>query len=139
MVNQNIGKTRISSRQTDWKSTIDVILFRRTLVQSFLYKFYVYVCTELNQSSVDPKELSIAHPYHRPVSHGQQIIPERPSSQKVVGTSLPHRSAYLQTTGEAKYIDDMPSLPNTLHAALVLATQPNARIKNIGKTLTRLF
>ncbi|CAF0826619.1 unnamed protein product [Adineta ricciae] len=105
--------------------------YRRTLVQSFLYKFYVYVCTELNQSSVDPKELSIAHPYHRPVSHGQQIIPERPSSQKVVGTSLPHRSAYLQTTGEAKYIDDMPSLPNTLYAALVLATQPNARIKNI--------
>ncbi|CAF0786586.1 unnamed protein product [Adineta steineri] len=105
--------------------------YRRTLVQSFLFKFYVYVCSELNKESVDSKELSIAHPYHRPVSHGQQIIPERPTSQKVVGTSLPHRSAYLQTTGEAKYIDDMPSLAHTLHAALVLATQPNARIKNI--------
>jgi len=103
------------------------------LVQSFLFKFYVFVCSELRQSSVDSKDLSAAHPYHRPVSHGQQTIPERPASQKIVGTSLPHRSAYLQTTGEAKYIDDMPSLPNTLHAALVLATQPNARIKNIGK------
>jgi xanthine dehydrogenase/oxidase len=109
--------------------------FRRTLVQSFLFKFYIYVCSELQQSSIDSKELSVVHSYHRPISHGQQIIPERPSSQKTVGTSLPHRSAYLQTTGEAKYIDDMPSLPNTLYAALVLATQANARIKNIGKKI----
>ncbi|CAF5122178.1 unnamed protein product, partial [Rotaria sp. Silwood1] len=41
------------------------------------------------------------------------------------------RSAYLHTTGEAIYVDDMPSLINTLHAALVLSTQPNARIKHI--------
>ncbi|CAF2816169.1 unnamed protein product [Rotaria sp. Silwood2] len=105
--------------------------YRRTLVQSFLFKFYVYVCSELHQSSVDQKELSAAHFYHRAVSHGQQIVPERPVSQKFVGTSLPHRSAYLQTTGEAKYTDDMPSLPNTLYASFVLATQPNARIKSI--------
>jgi hypothetical protein len=29
----------------------------------------------------------------------------------------------------------MPSLPNTLYAALVLATQANARIKSIGKMI----
>jgi xanthine dehydrogenase/oxidase len=102
-------------------------------VQSFLFKFYVYVCSEIRQTSINTNELSSAQSYHRSISHGQQIFPDRASSQKVVGASLPHRSAYLQTTGEAKYIDDMPSLPNTLHAALVLATQPNARIKNIGK------
>jgi xanthine dehydrogenase/oxidase len=101
-------------------------------------KFYIYVCSELQQSSVDSKEISAARAYHRPVSHGQQIIPERPASQKVVGTSLPHRSAYLQTTGEAKYIDDMPSLPNTLYGALVLSTQPNARVKSIGKRIFTL-
>ena len=115
---------------------IELLIFRfcrRTLVQSFLYKFYVYVCSELQQVSIDQKDISAAYLFHRPVSHGQQTIPERPSSQKVVGTSLTHRSAYLQTTGEAKYTDDMPSLPKTLYAALVLATQPNARIKNIGK------
>ena len=106
---------------------------RQTLVQSFLFKFYVYVCSELRQGTIDQKELSIALPYQRPISHGQQTLPERPESQKVVGTSLPHRSGYLQTTGEAKYTDDMPSLPNTLHAALVLSTQPNARIKSIGR------
>ena len=109
------------------------IKFRRTLIQSFLFKFYFYVCSELRRSSIDSTDLSAAYPYHRPVSHGQQTIPERPSSQKVVGSSMPHRSAYLHTTGEATYIDDIPSLVNTLHAAFVLSTQPNARIKNIGK------
>jgi xanthine dehydrogenase/oxidase len=108
-------------------------LFRRTLVQSFLFKFYFYVCSELRRSLVNSTDLSAAYPYLRPVSHGQQTIPERPSSQKVVGSSMPHRSAYLHTTGEATFIDDMPSLINTLHGALVLSTQPNARIKHIGK------
>ncbi|CAF2744826.1 unnamed protein product [Rotaria sp. Silwood2] len=101
---------------------------RRTLVQSFLFKFYSYVCYELRQPIIDSSVLSS---YHRPISHGQQTIPERPQSQKVVGSSLPHRSAYLHTTGEAIYVDDMPSLINTLHAALVLSTKPNARIKHI--------
>ncbi|CAF4000431.1 unnamed protein product [Rotaria sordida] len=105
--------------------------YRRTLVQSFLFKFYAYVCVELRLSTTDSSFLSIARPFHRSISHGQQTIPERPSSQKTVGTSLPHQSAYLQTTGKAIFIDDMPSLINTLHAALVLSTQPNAKIKNI--------
>ncbi|CAF1173308.1 unnamed protein product [Rotaria sordida] len=101
--------------------------YRRTLVQSFLFKFYSYVCNELHQPLIDSSILS----YHRPISHGQQTIPEQPQSQKVVGSSLPHRSAYLHTTGEAIYVDDMSFLFNTLHAALVLSTKPNARIKHI--------
>ena len=101
--------------------------FRQTLVQSFLFKFYSYVSQKLRQTSDD----STIPSYHRPISHGQQTTPERPKSQNIVGSSLPHRSAYLHTTGEAIYVDDMPSLVNTLHAALVLSTKPNARIKNI--------
>ncbi|CAF3610866.1 unnamed protein product [Rotaria sp. Silwood1] len=105
--------------------------YRRTLLQSFLFKFYLYVCSELRQTLVEQKHMSAAHIYRRPVSHGQQTIPERPLNHRVVGSPLPHRSAYVQTTGEAKYTNDLPSLLNTLHAALVLSTQPNARIKNI--------
>lgn len=127
MVNLNTGIVCLCTKR---QSLIEC--FRRTLLQSFLLKFYLYVCTKLRPSFVDEADLSAVHPYQRPVSHGQQIIPERPKSQKVVGKSLIHRSAYLQTTGEAKYTDDMPSLPGTLHAALVLSTQPHAQIKNIG-------
>ncbi len=108
------------------------ILFRRTLIQSFLFKFYFYICSELRQSSVNSADRSVAYPYQRSVSHAQQTIPERPSSQKVVGSSIPHRSAYLHTTGEATFTGDIPILANTLHGAFVLSTQPNARIKHIG-------
>ena len=113
--------------------------FRRCLLQSFLFKFYIYVCLKLREGSIDPKHMSIAYPYLRVVSRGQQTIPERPDSQKVVGTSMPHRSAYLHTTGEAKYLDDIPSLHGTLRGALVLSTQANARITNIGQSLFSSF
>ncbi len=89
----------------------------------------------MHQSSVDLRHCSAIESYHRLVSHGQQTIPERLPSQKIVGTSLLHRSAFLHTTGEAIYTDDVPSLVNTLHAAFVLSTEPNARIKHIGKIL----
>ena len=78
----------------------------------------MFVRNYANHQSMNPADLSAAYPYHRPVSHAQQTIPERPNSQKVVGSSIPHRSAYLHTTGEAVYTDDIPSLINTLHGAL---------------------
>ncbi|CAF1001889.1 unnamed protein product [Rotaria sp. Silwood1] len=103
------------------------IQYRRTLMQSFLFKFYSYVCNELRESVID----SIDFSYHRGISHGQQTIPERPQTQKYVGSSISHQSAYLHTTGEAIYVDDMPSHINTLYGALVLSTKANARIKHI--------
>jgi hypothetical protein len=105
--------------------------YKRTLVQSFLFKFYSYVCKELRQPLIDSTDLS----YHRGISHGQQTVPIRPPSQKIVGSSLSHRSAYLHATGEAIFIEDMPSLIDTLHASLVLSTEANARIKHIGKNI----
>lgn len=109
------------------------------MVQSFLFKFYAYTRYQLNQSDTDLTDSSIASPYCRPVSHAQQTIPEPPKSQKVVGTSLPHQSGYLQATGEAQYVDDIPSIVNTLHAAFVISKKPNARIKNIGMTSQFFF
>ena len=99
------------------------------MIQSFLFKFYSYVLNELRQTSTE----SIVSSFDRPISDAQQTIPQRPSSQKIVGSSLPHRSAYIHTTGEATFLDDMPSFVNTLHAALVLSTKANARIKHIGE------
>ena len=47
-----------------------IYIFRRTLVQSFLYKFYVHVGYQLRRSSIDTNQISIIHPYRRAVSHG---------------------------------------------------------------------
>lgn len=76
---------------------------------------------------------SIDDSFHRGISHGQQTIPEQPQKQKVVGRSVIHQSAYSHATGEAIYVDDMPSNINTLYGELVLSKNANALIKNIGE------
>jgi len=48
-----------------------------------------------------------------------------------VGAALPHDSAAKHVSGAAVYIDDMPDLPGTLHAAIVKSARPHARIVGI--------
>ena len=48
-----------------------------------------------------------------------------------VGTSLPHESAHLHVSGEARYIDDIPEPIGTLHAAIGMSERAHARIKSI--------
>ena len=45
-----------------------------------------------------------------------------------VGISVPHESAALHVVGEAAYIDDLPELAGTLHAALGLSPVARGRI-----------
>ena len=47
---------------------------------------------------------------------------------KATGAALRHDSALKHTTGEARYVDDIPDVPGTLHAALVLSTVPHGRL-----------
>ena len=53
-----------------------------------------------------------------------------------VGVSRPHESAHLHVAGEAAYIDDMPELAGTLHAALGLS--PVAHGTLTGMALQRI-
>ena len=53
-----------------------------------------------------------------------------------VGISRPHESAHLHVAGEADYIDDLPELSGTLHAALGLS--PVARGRITGMALERI-
>ena len=45
-----------------------------------------------------------------------------------VGISRPHESAHLHVAGAAPYIDDLPELAGTLHAALGLSPVAHGRI-----------
>ena len=45
----------------------------------------------------------------------------------VVGRGLPHESAHLHVAGAAPYIDDLPELAGTLHAALGRAMAEDRR------------
>ncbi len=49
----------------------------------------------------------------------------------VVGQRRPHESAHLHVSGEAPYVDDLPELAGTLHAALGLSPVACGRLKGI--------
>jgi xanthine dehydrogenase large subunit len=48
-----------------------------------------------------------------------------------VHSSIRHDSAAAHTSGSALYLDDIPTVPGTLEAALVLSPHPHARITSI--------
>ena len=54
-----------------------------------------------------------------------------------VGTRLPHESAHLHVAGAAPYIDDLPELAGTLHAALGLSEVAHGRILDLDLELVR--
>jgi xanthine dehydrogenase large subunit len=54
-----------------------------------------------------------------------------------VGISRPHESAHLHVAGEAAYIDDLPELAGTLHAALGLSPIAHGRLLAIDLALLR--
>ena len=53
-----------------------------------------------------------------------------------VGVSHPHESAHLHVAGEAAYIDDLPEIAGTLHAALGLSPVAHGRLT--GMALERI-
>ena len=54
-----------------------------------------------------------------------------------VGQSRPHESAQLHVLGQATYVDDVPELHGTLHAALGLSEKAHARFTKIGLDAVR--
>ncbi|GAB1581327.1 xanthine dehydrogenase molybdopterin binding subunit [Phyllobacterium phragmitis] len=51
--------------------------------------------------------------------------------RSIVGRGIAHDSAARHVAGEALYIDDMPELPGTLHAAFVLSPVAHGRLRGI--------
>ena len=54
-----------------------------------------------------------------------------------LGSPLPHESAHLHVAGRAPYIDDLPELAGTLHAAPVLSSQAHAAIVSLDVSAAR--
>ncbi|MEO7056133.1 MAG: xanthine dehydrogenase molybdopterin binding subunit [Caldimonas sp.] len=54
-----------------------------------------------------------------------------------VGARVPHESAHLHVAGAAPYIDDLPELAGTLHAALGLSPIAHGRIVGLDLDLVR--
>jgi xanthine dehydrogenase large subunit len=61
---------------------------------------------------------------------------ERPLSGGV-HEALPHDSADLHVSGEARYVDDLPEPPGTLYAALGMSTETHAKLLELDLTAVR--
>uniref|UniRef100_A0A8C5T4Q8 xanthine dehydrogenase n=1 Tax=Laticauda laticaudata TaxID=8630 RepID=A0A8C5T4Q8_LATLA len=93
--------------------------FRRTLVLSFFFKFYLTVLqkhVKLNGN----------------VSFSE--VPNEQSIDDMVGRPLMHLSAAKQASGEAVYCDDIPSYTNELYLTLVTSSKAHAKIISIDTT-----
>ena len=107
--------------------------YREVLAVSFFFKFYLYVTQELTQS-LPPEQQSGMRGVSLPLAGSTQAYEEvsgQQSQYDPVGRPVVHQSAYQQATGEAKYLDDIPTLTGELHAAPVLSSRSHARILSI--------
>jgi xanthine dehydrogenase large subunit len=71
-------------------------------------------------------------PFLQPPSEAQALL-----AGERVGISRPHESAHLHVAGEAAYIDDLPELAGTLHAALGLSPIAHGRLLAIDVAALR--
>jgi xanthine dehydrogenase large subunit len=60
-----------------------------------------------------------------------------PAAAALVGAALPHESAHLHVSGSAAYVDDLPELAGTLHAALGLSPVAHGRLRGIDLAAVR--
>ncbi|XP_050904044.1 abscisic-aldehyde oxidase isoform X2 [Lathyrus oleraceus] len=64
------------------------------------------------------------------LSSGKQIL-EAGNEYHPIGKTITKSGASLQASGEAVFVDDIPSPPNCLHGAYIYSSKPLARVKNI--------
>ncbi|KAM6945776.1 xanthine dehydrogenase/oxidase [Aplochiton taeniatus] len=116
-----------------------MVTYRRTLVLSLFYKFYLTVHQKLAEeglleSAVGADCASVTEIYHHDTPSSSQVfqaIPPGMAQDDVVGRPMMHLSAVKQTTGEAVYCDDIPLYENEVYLALVTSTKAHARIVSI--------
>jgi len=121
----------VSSHDVSWKLAA---------MQGFLFRFHLQVYQQLSQT-LGLEDLSTAgHLYLETISErrcsvrsGVQVyqVAEPVSDADSVGQPLHHRWAAQCSTGEAVFIDDIPSSRDELYVALVTSTKANARLVNV--------
>ncbi|XP_056157552.1 aldehyde oxidase 5 [Lampris incognitus] len=113
--------------------------YRKTLILSFFFKFYMQMVLELTEKNVLASDLPLEYlsalkPFKNQVPQGHQsfqLVPEAQSSYDLVGRPMEHQSALQQATGEAKYYDDLPPVQGELFVFMVTSTRAHAKIIKI--------
>ncbi|XP_006862100.1 PREDICTED: aldehyde oxidase-like [Chrysochloris asiatica] len=117
-----------------------MVEYRRTLIISLLFKFYLKVQRGLNK--IDPQKfpnipekfMSVLEDFPIETPQGLQMfecVNPYQLPQDPVGRPVMHQSAIKHTTGEAVFCDDMPSIAQELFLAPVTSTRAHAKIMSI--------
>lgn len=122
-----------------------MVSYRRTLVLSLFYKFYLSVLQSLGKKGhqvekVPDEFLSATEVFHPPVPSSVQVYQAVPTGQiaeDVVGRPLMHLSALQQATGEAQYCDDIPPYDNELFLSLIYSARAHAKILSVDSESVR--
>ena len=104
--------------------------YRRTLALSLFFRFWHEVIHDLALGDFDP---SLVHEIHRGISGGTRDD-VNPHEQRVVGKQTAHLSGLKHTTGEAEYLDDIPTQHRQLYCAMVLSQKAHALLKSVDFT-----
>uniref|UniRef100_A0A4W2EB73 aldehyde oxidase n=1 Tax=Bos indicus x Bos taurus TaxID=30522 RepID=A0A4W2EB73_BOBOX len=114
-----------------------MVEYRRTLIISLLFKFYLKVRRGLNKMDphkfpdIPEKFVSALEDFPIETPQGIQMFqcvdPHQPP-QDPVGHPVMHQSAIKHTTGEAVFVDDMPPISQELFLAVVTSTRAHAKI-----------
>ncbi|CBI24416.3 unnamed protein product, partial [Vitis vinifera] len=101
--------------------------YRASLAVSFLFEFFSHLVEpnpESHDGSLDHGKIpTLLSPAKQVVELNRQYHP--------VGEPIAKSGAALQASGEAVYVDDIPSPMNCLHGAFIYSTKPYARVKGI--------
>ncbi|XP_043851338.1 aldehyde oxidase 3-like isoform X1 [Dromiciops gliroides] len=116
-----------------------MVEYKRTLMISFLFKFYLEVLQELNvrdprYPDVPNKFQSVLEDFPLTAPCGTQAyecVDSHQPPQDPVGRPVMHQSGIKHATGEAIFCDDMPAIDEELFLAVVTSTRPHAKIISI--------
>jgi xanthine dehydrogenase/oxidase len=116
------------------------IQYRKTLCQSFLFKFGIsftnWLCAKHSfDYKMNDRDLSCVSEIKRGISFGKQIFEETGNVNSAVGKAIKHVSADKQVTGEALYVDDIPLLHNEFYAAILGSSICHGFIKKVDISL----
>ncbi|KAJ5071753.1 aldehyde oxidase [Anaeramoeba ignava] len=106
--------------------------YRRALIKTLFYKFALSVLYEMDPKSVSKGELSTIIEEEKPEMNAKQKFDIMEDMFPITEPQV-HKSAELQTTGEAQYTADF-AVPNCLHAAFVTSIKPHAKILSINSS-----
>ncbi|KAG7595822.1 Aldehyde oxidase/xanthine dehydrogenase molybdopterin binding domain superfamily [Arabidopsis suecica] len=106
--------------------------YKKSLAVGFLFDF-LYPLIESGSWDSEGKHIdghvdpTICLPL---LSSAQQVFESKEFHP--VGEAIIKFGAEMQASGEAVYVDDIPSLPHCLHGAFIYSTKPLAWIKSVG-------